>query len=582
MITFRMGCALRVAAVTSLVAIVAAWLIIPQLVESAYEGTSWPFLNNLISGQHERSLQDYLYVTSRYMLALSVAGVTTSALAIALSIQTVRERLFMIVSSRDVIAESYTLVSISIMLIAVALRFFQLGGASLWFDEAVYANNSMTDFWSFIENTHQSNSSPILLPYLYYIFGESLRDPFLIRIPPAMFSVLSVAVMLALPRAGVSFSVAALSAFILAIAPAQIEYAQEVREYSLSVFASCMIIFTFAFALNKHSKRSLIYFSLVLVATPFASYGTIFLALAAVVAFVFIEVSGQRYKRGILLIPVISLLIGIALTYQLTAMHQMRIAKSWYLSGHYPPDAIIPVLKWLVSSGLAYFRQAVGGLELGLLSLLLVCFHMVTSAGLRGNWRAKPNFFLVLLILFGGSIVAASIGVYPFGGIRQHLFATPLIVLCVAQSVIALGSVFGQKGTTMAVIAFSLLVSFNSLIAVPRAYAEKEDIVSAVSEGLEGIPHSNVYAYYAARHALEFHYPDHQFYAGKPARGDIDIIGEEIVSLVEEKSVYVLFSHVFKDEDDQILDYLADDGLTLIEDKKYRGARVVKLSRSAD
>ena len=482
-----------------------------------------------------------------------------------------------------IIGERYALVSLFILLVAVALRFFQLGETSLWVDEAKYANNSMTDFWSFIENTRTRNSSPILLPYLYYCFGESLRDPLLIRIPPAIFSILSVAVTLALPRAGVSFLTAALSAFILAIAPAQIEYAQEVREYSLSVFFSCAIIFAYAFAVNKPSKRSIYYFSLVLFATPFASYGVIFMALAAVVAFLFIEVSGHKYRRrALLLIPVISLLIGIALTYQLTAMYQTRIAKAWYLVGYYPPDETLAALKWLAKSGLTYFRQAIGGSKIGLLSLLLVCAYMITSVVHRAGWRSKQYLCLVLVILVAGSILAASIGAYPFGGIRQHLFATPLIVLCVAQSVVTLGSVLPQKGMAMAVFVFALIVSFNSLFKVPPVYAEKEDIISAVSEGLKGVPDSDVYVYYAARHAVEFHYPEHKFFIGEADRGDIERIGKEIVALTKHCSVSVLFSHVFKDEDHQILAYLENAGLTLIEDKKYRGARVVKLSRCAN
>jgi len=483
------------------------------------------------------------------------------------------------VSQRDIITERYAPISIVILLIAVALRFYHLGGTSLWLDEAVYANNSMTDFRSFIENTRNRNSSPVLLPFLYYIFGESIRDPFLIRIPPAIFSIMSVAVMLALPRTGVSFSVAALAAFILTIAPAQIEYSQEVREYSLSVFFSCMIIFTYALATNKPSKRALYYFSIVLAAAPFGSYGTIFMGLAAVVAFLFVEFLGREYRRGFLLIPVISLLIGILLTYQLTAMYQMDVAKAWYLVRNFPPDQTISALNWLVESGLAYFRQAIGGF--GLLSLALVFLYMIFF-GRRTGWRTTPNFCLALLILVSGSIVAAFIGAYPFGGIRQHLFATPLIALCVAQSVVSLGGFFRQKGITMAIVVFAACLSLNSVLMVPPVYAEKEDIVSAVSEGLVGIPESNVYVYYAARHAVKFHYPDHQFFVGKARRGDIEGIGNEIASFTNECSVHILFAHVVKDEDHEILQYLKDVGLTLVGHQKYPGAAVAKLSRCGD
>jgi uncharacterized membrane protein len=155
------------------------------------------------------------------------------------------------------VRERYVFLSTFVLLVAITLRVIHLGGNSLWLDEAVYANNSMTDFWSFIENTRNKNSSPILLPYLYFLFGENLRDPFLIRVPPAMFSVLSVAVMLVMPKAGISYSAAAMSAFILAVAPAQIEYAQEVREYSLSVLFSSMAIFSYACTVNKPSRISI-------------------------------------------------------------------------------------------------------------------------------------------------------------------------------------------------------------------------------------------------------------------------------------------------------------------------------------
>lgn len=68
------SCALRVLAVASLVATVAVWLIIPRLVESAYEGTSWTFFNDLISEQNEHTLQDYLDAVGQYLLVLSVGG----------------------------------------------------------------------------------------------------------------------------------------------------------------------------------------------------------------------------------------------------------------------------------------------------------------------------------------------------------------------------------------------------------------------------------------------------------------------------------------------------------------------------
>ncbi|MFC1680527.1 hypothetical protein ACFL1S_01880 [Pseudomonadota bacterium] len=47
------------------------------------------------------------------------------------------------------LSERYAFISTLICLASAVLRLYELGGNSLWLDEAVYANNSMTDFRSF-------------------------------------------------------------------------------------------------------------------------------------------------------------------------------------------------------------------------------------------------------------------------------------------------------------------------------------------------------------------------------------------------------------------------------------------------
>ena len=379
-----------------------------------------------------------------------------------------------------------------------------------------------------------------------------------------------------------SFSVSALSAFILAITPAQVEYAQEVREYSLSVLISCFILLAYAYAVNKACKRNLYYFSFALLVAPLASYGTILMALAALVSFIVIGLFDRNYRRSNLILPVVFLSAGIALTYQLTARYQMGKEKTWYLVNYYPPGEIRDAFKWLARTTIDYFGQGIGGWQTGVIAILVVTAFVINAAIVRCNWQRKYYFCLTLVILVGGSVVAAAIGVYPFGGIRQQLFATPLIVLCTTQSVIWLGALLGKRGTGIVMIGLISVVSLNSLSRLPRVYGEKEDIISAVSEGLKGVPDSNVYVYSGARPAVTFHYPRRNFFEGAYARGDIERIGREIIELNNSCDVSILFSHVFKDEDEKILAVVERSGLSLIEEKKYHGASVAKLSRCAD
>lgn len=85
MITSGAAYALRALAVVSVVATVAAWLTVPQLVESAYEGTSWTYFNDLISGQDEHPLQEYLLLTIQLLTVFSVGTLAVSLFAVSLS-----------------------------------------------------------------------------------------------------------------------------------------------------------------------------------------------------------------------------------------------------------------------------------------------------------------------------------------------------------------------------------------------------------------------------------------------------------------------------------------------------------------
>jgi len=91
-----------------------------------------------------------------------------------------------------------------IISVALALRLYNLGVPSLWLDEAVYANNAFNPFEHFLALTRGNNSTPILLPLLYWLLGDLVRDPFLARLPVAVFGAGAVLVVLRLRHVGLS------------------------------------------------------------------------------------------------------------------------------------------------------------------------------------------------------------------------------------------------------------------------------------------------------------------------------------------------------------------------------------------
>jgi hypothetical protein len=67
----RQAIFVRTLAATLILSTVAAWIFIPRLIESAYQGASLDFLNAMISGQSARSLNEYLRVAQRMLVLLT-------------------------------------------------------------------------------------------------------------------------------------------------------------------------------------------------------------------------------------------------------------------------------------------------------------------------------------------------------------------------------------------------------------------------------------------------------------------------------------------------------------------------------
>ena len=193
-------------------------------------------------------------------------------------------------------SRTYVVAAISILIVATILRLPYLGEISLWLDEAVYANNARTTLHNLVEVT-RGNSTPLGLPLLLFVIEKFSVSAWIVRAPSVVFSVGAIAIILALPRVGIARGYCLAAGAVLAISPQQIRYAQEVREYALSVFVVAMLLYLFLKYLDRSSVRNLVLLAIGLAATPFLAYGSCFAALAIIVCAAFIP-SDRGTKDG--------------------------------------------------------------------------------------------------------------------------------------------------------------------------------------------------------------------------------------------------------------------------------------------
>jgi len=467
--------------------------------------------------------------------------------------------------------KKYLLSSMAIIVLATILRLHNLGGTSLWFDEAIYATNANAPFSEFLHKTRTINSSPIILPLALWILGDSIQTAFWIRFLPMVFGVLVVVVVLFLPRVGVSAPLALFSALWMAVLPMQVHYSQEVREYSLAAFIGILLVFYFLRRIHLPQLKRDLLFPFVLFLGPLCSYGTIFLSGTLLGLLFLIEFTREDARPWRYVAPIGALVFGLLISYVLTAKYQMGIGKAWYLSADYPPEGVLNAVVWFAKSNAKYFIFQYGGILPALVCLTSIGIFLFIS--LRKMVFQFPEFYIVIafLLLVGGSISLSILGLYPYGGLRQHLFASPLAILAAAASFLWLVQNYKHWRILIAVF-FVFVVLSSSIQGLPVAYRDQQNITAPVGDIPSDVLDGKVFVYCGAVPAVKFHFPDRNFSLSKCATGRLDEMGKEVRDLGG-GTVALVFAHMRFHEDDELVKRLVENGYSLVLDQPYEGSQ---------
>lgn len=334
-----------------------------------------------------------------------------------------------------------------LILVAAALRFYDLPGDSVTQDEVVFANNARGTIGETLSRTRARSSAPMLYPTLLWVVQKVERSATSIRFLPALASTLTVAaIVLLLPLAGVPRATALPAGLLATLSDAAIQHAQDAREYSLDTLLAVIMLFAVLRALNGGRARLLLPLSLFV--APLLQYG---LALwgAALLA----GLLATRWKRcatetgtrraalaeaiRLVAVPAAALGAGALVTWLLTLRYQETgWAIDSYLAGAY--------------YGASYygtsFADAPGILEFAATAVLdLLNYHLLDAFGgiavvaallafaLNRGFRTHPLTVFSVAAL-AAAFVAALLDLYPLGGVRQCLWLGPAVFLLFAHA----------------------------------------------------------------------------------------------------------------------------------------------------
>lgn len=453
----------------------------------------------------------------------------------------------------------YVVIATLLLIVAGLLRTHNLSETSLWLDEARAANNSRGGFIETITKTQHKNSSPVIYPMLLYLVQKIDSSSTAVRLPSAIASMLAILVILSLPRVGVDKRVAFLAASLLAFSASQIEYAQEVREYSVSVlFAAIMLYATVAHMRNDTCRVA---FYAVMLLAPLVQYGLVLFAGAILLTLALQELHRHNWSSAVskTYIPAIFLGIGGLFSLWLTLRYQWGLSTTAFYLDEYnyskglgDPGAIFRFLTRNTQHFLQYILPGNGTVALGIPALGLVVYRCV-----RGLACHSPLPQLAMVAVF--VVILTSIAhVYPFGPIRQDLFLAPVVSLAFSIAYVSVSDGLGiiEKYIWAGMVFLLVLASGLADIRSSNPYREVENIKAVIAElDAQVLPTDQVYIYRGAKDALNFYHITGQNYVYNDTTKLSEYQGE-FDSLIDSRTrrVWLVFSHAIKDREQRILD----------------------------
>lgn len=345
----------------------------------------------------------------------------------------------------------YLLVLIGLATVGFLLRFYDLGGNSLWLDEAStlgFARQSLIGIW---ESTAGGEFNP---PFFYWLehgmllFGES---EFVLRLLPALLGVLTIPVVYLIGKEFRDRNVGLIAAAFLTFSPFHLFYSQEARAYAPMLFFFSLALFIYIRAGRSDETRSWVLFG-----------------VFSAVAF---------WMHFYAIVPVAVLILHALVTRAGAIRSNIRNAGHPLLSIIVFAAASLPLLVVTVNLFLVRTSAAptfgVQGFDVvyqtflqisGFSDLILIPFLLLFLLGVAYTWREDQNgalllIFMMVLPLAASLVLSSRMPMVP----RYLIYLLPVYFVGIALAYPALYALVRDRRAVYLVVIAAAAISFPYL-----------------------------------------------------------------------------------------------------------------------
>ncbi|HUW61438.1 MAG TPA: glycosyltransferase family 39 protein [Candidatus Bathyarchaeia archaeon] len=340
----------------------------------------------------------------------------------------------------------------AVFVLGAGLRLYHLGERSLWYDEAfMFQTSHGFDLHGTFMDSTQNMDPPLMLAaarfweYPARVAGldrTSKVYDYYLRLFPCLLGILSIGLVAGVCRAwAADATLSVFAAFLYAISPFQVYYAQEFRSYALTVTLALAALLALHGALTRGRLRSwlaLVALEVLLVYNHFFSLSLI-VSINAFFAVYFILETRLR-DRALFIKWTASQAIVVVLL--LPALYMMRVADKMFVNLKYP---WYPPPEW--KTGLITFKDFFAGYSPNVLTYhtLFVAAAALALVGAvafarRRQWRALFLFGILLALPIVASIIVWQNREFPMYAHRLFIVSGVMAALFAANGLRSLPS----------------------------------------------------------------------------------------------------------------------------------------------
>jgi hypothetical protein len=450
----------------------------------------------------------------------------------------------------------------------IALRLNGLGETSLWYDEAAIWHIANLPLGELIKVNAESNSTPPTYPLLIKltsaVWGNS---EFGLRLTSAIAGSLGILAIAVVARQWVSWTGALFAAALMAFAPTQRYYSHEVREYSITVLVMVLLVLVWhTNIMRRNSFAHMVAYTAVACLALTLQYG-LWVAVGLAHVMVIASVLRRPTRLGIVRLVSSTMVILIAATIVFLTSAKTLLSGGnvsfWYLDAFYLSASdhnFAGAARFLFDNA----RSFLSFLLFDRLEGTAVTAVLVISGAVWLAWKRHHILLAYAGLLLSGVILLACLRLYPFGGVRQDIFLTPVLYIFMAAGLEGLVRMFSRGRTpilrtasTFLVVAPILLVgAMNWRLHASDYWPNNGENIRPLLQNLAANVQSgdSIYVYWGAIPAFQYYWDSRstgvghsrvEVVLGTIGATDPDAYEAEIEPLLSRsRRVWIVFSHV--------------------------------------